>query len=75
MRARVAAGEGVEEENGWVGDCVEQLVSVGEGGGGWGGGEMGDEFCEEREVGLEVGFDGYGMELLDVLDGGGVLEG
>lgn len=62
--AGVATGEGVEEEGRRVRDCVEQVVGIREGGGSGIGCELGDEFCEEREVSLEVGFDGQGMELL-----------
>lgn len=64
--AGVAAGNGVEDNNVWVGNLVEQLVGIVHGGGSWVGSAEIDELGEDRNVILEMGFDGKGLDLLQL---------
>lgn len=68
--AGVAAGHGVEEDDVWVGNSIEQAVGIVHGRGLGMEGAGGDELVEHRRVVLEIGFDGEGVELLEFSQGG-----
>lgn len=72
--ASVAAEHGVEEDDVWLGNLVEQVLGIVHGGGG--GAERAgiDELGEDGKVMLEVGFDGSGVYLLEFSDGSESVE-
>lgn len=66
MGACVAAGHGVEDNNVRVGNLVEQVVGVVHRGTSWVESAEVDELGEDRNVILEMGFDGKGLDLLEL---------
>lgn len=48
-----------------MGNLVEQLVGIVHGGASWVESAEVDELGVDRKVGLEMGFDGKGLDLLD----------
>lgn len=68
----VGAEEGVVEEGVWVGDCVEELAGVGDGGG-EGGGE-GEKLGGGWEVEVEAMGDEEGVDALERGEGGARIQ-
>lgn len=66
IRARVASGQSVEDDNVGLRNLVEQLVGIVHGGGVKIEYAEVDELCEDRDVILEMSFDGEGLDLLEL---------
>lgn len=63
ISASVAPSHGVKEDNVWLGNLIEQAVSMLHRGGCRPEGAKVDEFGKEMDVIVEVGLDGEGLEL------------
>ena len=66
ISAGVASSHGVKEDNVWLGNLIKQVVGVLHRGSRRVEGAEVDELGEDREVTVEVGFDGEGLELLEL---------